>query len=170
MKKLLFIALIGLSVVACKKDDDDDSKSTTSGTSYVDQTLQGKIGNQSWEYMDGKFTESSFGSTKQYAVTMYAQKDSTLCKAFGVKQWDKIIFSCPMETGKYDLKLDLTGSSDSRTVTLYSAKDEINNIATKGYYEITAIDTAAGTMNIKMVVEADSENKVNGKATLTFCK
>ncbi|MBD78713.1 MAG: hypothetical protein CL840_07325 [Crocinitomicaceae bacterium] len=168
MKKTIALLLIVAAVFGCKKDEETTDTSTNT-PEYNDQNLQGKIEGVLWEYVSGKFSMRKISDSEYgYSVTMYPQRDSSLCSS-GLKKWDKILFTCPITPGRYELNLDFNNPSGARTVTLYSEKEGINNIATQGSYEIVTADTSKGILEIKMNVSADSENSVNGKATLTYC-
>jgi hypothetical protein len=169
MKKILWIAVAALVIVACKKEEEDKPVVTNNELAYVDQNLQGEIDGENWAFASGTFSEVSYNDTI-FTLKLFPVDDTNKCSSFFFPEVDNILFSCPKVAGKYNLNVDLTGNTESRTVTLYDHSESNNIIASEGWFELMNIDTIKGTMDIKLVAKYDDENMVNGRATLTYCK
>jgi hypothetical protein len=76
----LFVVL-AVSVVSCK--DDDDAKPSYN---FKDQDVQGKIGNESWTYVDGYALADEF-----FVITLTLEEAETGCN-ISVPEKDRVAF------------------------------------------------------------------------------
>ena len=176
MKKSLIaiVSLIALVTMSCKKSE--DTASTSSKINYMNQDIQGKIGGKTWKYIQGEANTYLFGSADYshfFNILDTADTDSCFSSS---NQRSKIIFSYDdanevMKPGSYKLKFDLSGTTDSKTVTfvVYENGSPMNYIASEGGYEIISVDTVKRLITGRMDARYDGKNYANGNFTLKYC-
>src|SRR5262249_43941460 len=138
---------------SCKDDDEKPAYS------FKDQEAQGKIGNESWTYVDGWATADQF-----FVINLTLEEAETGC-AISVAEKDHVAFIADFETKVYPLG---TGSTVF-TVTLTDMQDLQNqHISLEGAIEITEVtDTqVSGRLDARV----DGENFINGNFTVPICK
>lgn len=162
-KLLLIIFTVSIVLISCSKDDINK----TNSYSFVDQNLQGKIGNTEWDFVAGNVSLNSWDDS--YFFKLYAGELEEPCS--GLWDGDYVMFSGAIEPGIYELNWNLSDSENAFTVTLLEDADiPMNNIATEGAVEIISVDLEAGILTGRMDVRSDDETFVNGNFTLSICE
>jgi hypothetical protein len=129
----------------------------------TDQTLQGVIGGEPWEFEAGEAEASSF-TVGEFAARLFGEPHTVCGSAFEQPAASHILLSVPDAVGSYALSF----GQNSRTVTLYDTATSINHIAVSGAVDITEI--TATTISGGMHVRVDSDNEVDGLFELTICE
>lgn len=168
MRGIWVLWMVAVGCAACGSGSGGGSSDDT--PAYVDQMLQGTIGGHAWTAATGRIDKPSEGSTSaRWSAQVVSKAIDKVCDGLNLARDDKlsILFSTAAApaVGKVDLSLGENG----QTVTLVDGTPEIpmNSIAIKGFLEITAV--SAGSVEAKMVADADDQNVAIGKVTLVKC-
>jgi hypothetical protein len=159
--RVLLLSLLLLNV-GCGSSSDSSGATQNNGcpagvtTTFLDQTLQGKIEGVDWTMASGKAFGDSFDNTIDN-LRMYNESSSDICTDFIIGE-TLVLLYLPKGTGTYQL-------SNSRTITL--ASNSNNYVATSGIIEITSADSSQVVGKIAACFDGD--NYVNGSFTLTYC-
>lgn len=163
----LFLSLL----ISCKKDDTpiETPQVSQPGYNFKEQNLQGMIEGQPWEFISGRANRTTFNDQEEYAIALYSESAENSCM-FLPKE-DRVIFSIPSTgiSGVQQLKLDFSGNSDSRTITLYDVQQSNNVIASEGAVEVVSIDTTNQVIELKIDARYDDQNFINGKCKIQIC-
>ncbi|MGB0404506.1 MAG: hypothetical protein ACPGEG_10450 [Salibacteraceae bacterium] len=172
MKKALLLFSLALVVFAsCKKDDDSEDSTSEPKYEFKNQVLQGQIEGEPWVFASGKFKlDTFFVSEGEYKVELYPITDSNMCDYFFNADTDRVILTVPLVIGINELNIDLSGNTDSETITLLDNETFTNVISHIGAYEVVRIDTAAGEMELKIDAQYDDQNFINGNCTISYCR
>lgn len=170
MLSLIMIVLV--VVVSCKKDDDDDDNNNNNNNntySFLNQDLQGMIDGNAWTYTAGTF-ENSYWDSLEFDIDLFdttgANITGSICDVFSSSFDYKVMFSCPMQVGLYELNFDWTSG---QTITLVDwTADPVNNIiCSEGAIEIVSVNDSVLTGKID--ARFDAASYINGNFTVTFC-
>ncbi|MBN2167401.1 MAG: hypothetical protein JW717_14090 [Marinilabiliaceae bacterium] len=80
------------------------------------------------------------------------------------------MFSVDAKVGVYPLLFDLSGSSESQTLTIYAGESNMNYIISDGAIEILSIDSVSNVVTGRIDAFSEDETFVNGNFEATFCR
>lgn len=172
-KALLLFTLVLVVIASCKKDVDENTDTTPSAPTYEfkNQVLQGQIEGEPWVFGSGKFKlDTFFVKEGEFKVDLYPISDSNICDYFFNPDTDRVFFTVPLVIGINELNLDFSGTTNNETITLLENATFTNVVCNKGAYEVLRVDTAGGTMELKIDARYDDHNFINGNCTVSYCK
>ena len=146
MKNLFFFLsiIICFSFVACSDDGDGDNN-----CSGKTEAISISIENAALSNISG----SASISGENISVDIDGDAENNA----------RIFFTAPNTEGTYDLSFDLSGNTESRTVTAYVPADALNIILSTGCYEIVSINDTEVIMRFNINEDVTS---INGEITL----
>ena len=159
--KLLFaLALLMAStlIFSCSDDDDD------SGYSFKEQTLQGQIGGDDWEFKVGT---AEMQENDTLWIDLYGVDDEDPCNNWNI-EGDYLLFFIPAQVGVHELSFNW--ETGGQTVTFYDESATMNNVAVEGAVEILSIDETNGEVTGRIDAKIDGDNEVNGNFTAVYCQ
>lgn len=166
-----FLAFVGVSVAAAALMLGSCAEGGSGGGGggsvvFLDRTLQGNFNGKAYTFVSG-YAAKNYFDAGAYDLWLYNK-----APASGVDPWTygaypfsgylEVMATVPAAVGRTDLYWD-TSTGENETVTLYDPDDNSYNIiATIGAVEITAIDTAAGTVTGRIAADGGGGDEVNG--------
>lgn len=155
---------------SCKKEEDDDDNNNNNNEptyEFKDQVLQGEISGVAWEFKAGKY-ELDYWDSTEYSVDLYdttgAENFTTVCDVWTGDFDYNIMFSCPQDTGLYELGW----GSQSITLVDWTADPVLNIVLTEGALHI--ISKTDSTLTGEIDAASDNESYINGYFTISLCQ
>jgi hypothetical protein len=123
------------------------------------QTLQGEVGGQSWNFVAGD-TSAFLSDEDGFFAALYAESFEAC--GFSQPEGNSVLMSIPTSAGDYDLSL-----SRSMTFVVESESGPENLIATSG--RIVVDEVTATTITGGIHARYDGSNEIDGNFTITIC-
>ena len=127
-------------------------------TSISSQVLAGKIGGQSWTFVQGE-TDPTLSDSSSYWVNLYASSFSACTSFAAPTDQSNIIIMIPRTAGGYDLSL-------AKNATFYVPPSD-NWVATRGHVQIDSITATTITGGANITYNGD--NTVDGQFQVSIC-
>ena len=161
MRTSSLLLIFSLAILFSCKDEEEKPTHT-----FKNQNLSGKIGNTSWTLNDGYADVYGIDEQSQVSVDLFMEaEEGEGCSALA--KGNEVLFTLPNKVGLYLLKFELNDFENSVVVNLFEEDGYINNLASTGAVEITAISDTQVSGRIDARI--DEESFVNGNFTVDIC-
>lgn len=161
MRTSSLLLIFSLAILFSCKDEEEKPTHT-----FKNQNLSGKIGNISWTFNDGYADVYGIDEQSQVSVDLFMEaEEGEGCSALA--KGNEVLFTLPNKVGLYLLKFELNDFENSVVVNLFEEEGYVNNLATTGALEITAISDTQVSGRIDARI--DDASFVNGNFTVDIC-